>query len=216
MKKYIVATPAQQNELMAHHPQVAEGATWLDAAHEVVAQPGDWVLDLAYEAYPYRLTDYLQLEGTTVILANVLEGLSQQAWTYGVPVQCRLYGLNALPGFLALPLWEMAKQNPTLPDPEGLPPVQWVADEPGLVTPRVLAMIINEAYYMLQEGTADRAAIDTAMRLGVNYPKGPLAWADEIGPGYIARLLMGLQKATGSDKYAPCRLLRQALYTEQA
>ena len=57
-----------------------------------------------------------------------------------------------------------------------------VADTPGLVAARLLACLINEAAFTLQEGVATAEAIDTAVKLGLNYPFGPLEWADAIGP----------------------------------
>jgi 3-hydroxybutyryl-CoA dehydrogenase len=58
---------------------------------------------------------------------------------------------------------------------------------------RILACIINEAYYALGEGVATAADIDTAMRLGTNYPRGPLAWGEVLGLDVVRSALRGLQ-----------------------
>ncbi len=73
---------------------------------------------------------------------------------------------------------------------------------------RVLALLINEAYdaVFMQIGTA--TAIDLAMTKGVNYPKGLLAWAEEIGPDVILNRLENLHAYYGDDRYRPCPLLR--------
>jgi 3-hydroxybutyryl-CoA dehydrogenase len=88
----------------------------------------------------------------------------------------------------------------------GKEPVR-VKDAPGLVFARVLSLIINEAARSLDEGVAQAEEIDTAMRLGVNYPSGPLEWADRIGLDDVLAVLEGLQRETGDDRYRPAPLL---------
>jgi 3-hydroxybutyryl-CoA dehydrogenase len=56
-----------------------------------------------------------------------------------------------------------------------------IADYPGLLVWRTVAMIANEALDALQKGVASEKDIDTAMRLGVNYPSGPMAWGERLG-----------------------------------
>jgi 3-hydroxybutyryl-CoA dehydrogenase len=82
-----------------------------------------------------------------------------------------------------------------------------VADGPGLVRARILSMLVNEAATALMEGVATPADIDTAMRLGTNYPRGPLAWGDEIGLDVVLGVLRGLYEEYGEDRYRPCPLL---------
>lgn len=84
-----------------------------------------------------------------------------------------------------------------------------VADRVGHISARILSMIINEATFALLEGVANPADVDTAMRLGTAYPKGPLAWCDEIGADVIVDLLDGLQRDYGEERYRPSVLLRQ-------
>jgi 3-hydroxybutyryl-CoA dehydrogenase len=57
--------------------------------------------------------------------------------------------------------------------------------------------------------------IDTAMRLGVNYPRGPLAWGESLGWGRVLRLLENLQQHYGEERYRPCSLLRQKALMER-
>ncbi len=82
-----------------------------------------------------------------------------------------------------------------------------VADHVGLVTPRVICMIINEAYRTVEDGTATRADIDLAMKLGTNYPYGPFEWADRIGLVEVARLLSAVHGETRDDRYLICASL---------
>jgi 3-hydroxybutyryl-CoA dehydrogenase len=82
--------------------------------------------------------------------------------------------------------------------------IEVVHDGPALIAPRLIACLVNEAAYALMEGVATVADIDTAMKLGLNYPHGPLEWADSIGLGTVLRILVGLQRETGEDRYRPC------------
>jgi 3-hydroxybutyryl-CoA dehydrogenase len=84
-----------------------------------------------------------------------------------------------------------------------------VPDGPGLVFPRILCMVINEAAFALMEGVASAADIDTAMRLGMNHPLGPLEWADRIGLDQVLAVLEALQVEYGEDKYRPAPLVRR-------
>lgn len=87
--------------------------------------------------------------------------------------------------------------------------VEVVADGIGLVSARVLAMVINEAAFAMMEGVASPADIDTAMKLGTNYPDGPLAWCDRIGPDVVLAILEALWQEYREERYRPCVLLRQ-------
>lgn len=84
-----------------------------------------------------------------------------------------------------------------------------VEDRVGLVQVRVLATLINEAAFAVMEGVATPTDIDAAMRLGVNYPKGLLAWADEIGIPVVTIILDSLYREYQQERYRPCVLLKQ-------
>ena len=82
-----------------------------------------------------------------------------------------------------------------------------VADGPGLVRARVVCALVNEAATALAEGVAAPADIDTAMKLGTNYPRGPLEWGDLIGLDVVLGVMRSLQEEFGEDRYRPAPLL---------
>ncbi|GAC1029694.1 3-hydroxyacyl-CoA dehydrogenase [Pseudomonas sp. No.21] len=84
-----------------------------------------------------------------------------------------------------------------------------LADVPGLAVLRTVAMLANEGADALLHGVASAADIDLAMCAGVNYPCGPLAWADAIGPAQVLRTLDNLQAAYGEPRYRPSLALRR-------
>jgi 3-hydroxybutyryl-CoA dehydrogenase len=85
----------------------------------------------------------------------------------------------------------------------------WIDDAPGLVLPRIVACLANEAGFAAGEGIASPETIDLAMRLGTNYPKGPLAWAEEIGYAQIVAILDHLFREYGEERYRVAPLLRR-------
>jgi 3-hydroxybutyryl-CoA dehydrogenase len=87
--------------------------------------------------------------------------------------------------------------------------VYLVDDAPGLVVTRTVAMLVNGAVDALHKGVASAGDIDTAMRLGTNYPAGPLAWGQSWGPAVILAVLEAIQGWYGEDRYRPSALLRR-------
>ena len=79
-----------------------------------------------------------------------------------------------------------------------------------LVFARILSAVINEAGFALSEGVASREDIDTAMIKGTNYPKGPLAWAEQIGHRTVRGLLRGLNATVNDGRYEPAPLFARA------
>ncbi|GGZ07683.1 3-hydroxyacyl-CoA dehydrogenase [Pseudoduganella plicata] len=82
-------------------------------------------------------------------------------------------------------------------------------DVPGLVVMRTVAMLANEAADAVYQGVCSAAAADTAMQKGVNYPRGPLAWADAVGVGHVVTVLENLAASYGEDRYRVSPLLRR-------
>jgi 3-hydroxybutyryl-CoA dehydrogenase len=85
----------------------------------------------------------------------------------------------------------------------------WVGDAPGLVLGRIIAQVINEAAFALGEGLGSADDIDAGMIHGLNYPRGILAWADQIGLDHVLSVLDALYLERGEERYRVAPFLRQ-------
>lgn len=86
-------------------------------------------------------------------------------------------------------------------------------DVPGMAVMRTVAMLANEAADAVNQGVCDAQAADVAMQKGVNYPRGPLAWADSIGLGHVLAVLDNLARAYGEDRYRASHLIRRKVWS---
>jgi len=89
-------------------------------------------------------------------------------------------------------------------------------DVPGLAVMRSVATLANEAADAVNQGVCDAQGADSAMRLGVNYPCGPLAWADAVGLARIAAVLANLGLAYGEDRYRVSPLIQHKVFAGKA
>lgn len=195
-----------------------------------------WI-DFDFDENPDRAQEYCSNNHTIFLLGavfNSIEGiLAQQKIT--IPItslnsgdnhaaisRWKAIGINNLPTFLERDTLEFT--NPFNIDITKLEPIFFLLNYPkwecvnsrvGLVTPRIVCMIINEAYYTVQEKTALPADIDQAMKLGTNYPKGPFQWCNEIGIKNVYLLLEAMYKDTGEERYKICSLLKQEFLQQQ-
>ncbi|TDH26246.1 hypothetical protein EXU57_12215 [Segetibacter sp. 3557_3] len=118
--------------------------------------------------------------------------------------------INAWPGFLGRDVLEVAAPAEKVGQAEAvLTALGWnfvvVPDTPGMIAARIVASVINEAYFALGEEVSSREEIDQAMRLGTNYPFGPFEWARKIGLINIYNLLQVL--ASDNPAYEPAPAL---------
>ena len=88
-------------------------------------------------------------------------------------------------------------------------PVSVIRDSAGFVAQRTIAAIVNIAADMAQQRIATPADIDAAVRIGLAYPKGPLAWGDALGPARILQILEAMLAATGDPRYRPSPWLKR-------
>lgn len=84
-----------------------------------------------------------------------------------------------------------------------------IADSPGFIAQRMLAMVVATACEIAQQRIASPADIDAAVRLGLGYPHGPLALGDALGPLRVLEILAGMQTLTGDPRYRPPLWLRR-------
>ena len=88
-------------------------------------------------------------------------------------------------------------------------PVSMLRDSPGFVAQRVLAMIVSIGTEIAQQRIASPADIDTAVRIGLGYPLGPLAMGDALGPATVLEILENMHRLTGDPRYRPGAWLRR-------
>ena len=119
-----------------------------------------------------------------------------------------VYRINGWATFLSRQVWEIAGAASGAIESvfKALDiKINFVKDEPGFISARVIAMIINEAYFALEDNVSSKAEIDTAMKLGTNYPFGPFEWCNMIGAENIMALLQQLYLT--DSRYKPSQFL---------
>ena len=176
------------------------------------------VFDFIIDEAPDQMEVYRDHPAVVAFLNTTKVSLIELVAAFAGPIQCTLFGFNGLPTFLNRDILEVALLK-TL-DKDRLHKVceelgtkyALVDDRVGMVTPRVICMIINEAYYTLQEGTASREDIDIGMKLGTNYPYGPFEWASRIGVRHVYELLESVYEDTKDERYKICALLKKEYF----
>lgn len=132
--------------------------------------------------------------------------------------KARLIGIAAFPTLVENTLVELSPSLYTSPDvAEAVKSffvrlkkeTSAVEDSIGMVMPRILCQIINEALFTVQNDVANPKDIDTAMKLGTNYPHGPIEWGEKIGFKNIVAVLDALHRNHGEERYRVAPLLRQ-------
>ena len=148
---------------------------------------------------PFELMDYIGNDVNYTVTETVFEAFYydprfKPSFTQKRLKEAGLYGRKTGRGFYD---YSMDRGNPT-PD-EALHQV---------IFKRIIAMLINEAYDAVLMHVASPSDVDLAMMKGVNYPKGLLAWSEEIGPSVILAQLNSLYERYGEDRYRPNALLK--------
>lgn len=177
------------------------------------------VIDLVFDDHPEHAMLYAKHPEVPVLAGIIKTSLAAVMNNYTFSQGFSLIGCNWLPGFTEMPVTEVSlideEQLPVLKDI--MVQLDWqfqvVKDSVGMVTPRVVCMIINEAYMAAEEGTASRADINTAMRLGTNYPLGPFEWCERIGLKNVYDVLSAVYTETGNERYKVSSLLAKEAQT---
>ncbi len=82
-----------------------------------------------------------------------------------------------------------------------------VKDSVGMVFPRIVSMLINEAFFTYEENVASKDDIDLAMKLGTNYPFGLFEWCETIGSENIVKILETLNESNANERYKISQML---------
>ena len=168
---------------------------WVDSVRALTITEADVYIDGLFVQDNERTQQLKKSTGT--VLVNAVAHTTKK-------IGANFIRINAWPTFLQRPITEVAGS-----DEEAIKKVfdqlQWpyqiVPDIPGMITGRVVAMIINEAYYTL--GVSSAEEIDVAMKLGTSYPYGPFEWSKLIGLNRIYELLQALSKTEERYEIAP-------------
>jgi len=175
----------------------------------------DLVFDYIVDEEPFQVEIYSDKEGAKIFLNTAKISLGELSNLADHKIKAQVFGFNGLPTFVNRHTLEVSINKPD--DEKELKTIfeklgteyLLVDDRVGMVTPRIICMIINEAYYTVQEGTASREDIDNAMKLGTNYPYGPFEWCEHIGVNHVYELLEAVYEDTHDERYKICPLLKK-------
>lgn len=206
MRLVVLADDVLKTELLSSGVTGEVEIIWIDNVDAFAKHKNaDGYIDLLFDNSSKRIESLKDFSSEPVIINSVIDTLDE--------IKAPFIRINAWPGFLKRPLVEASCSNKILKEKterifNGLgKKTEWVPDEPGFIAPRVIAMIINEAWFALEEGISTKDEIDTAMKLGTNYPYGPFEWANQIGLKNINALLDKL--SASNDRYCPAGLMKK-------
>jgi len=212
MKVLLIGEEIRRIELSECLPEGCE-ITQADLAFEISGEEYskyDVVFDLNADEDPTIFDEFPFDSDARLIVSSVKAQLA----AFTDEEEQEFYGLNCLPSFIDRSLKEVAVlEEGHLPGlRKVMEDLNWeyelVDDRVGMATPRVICMIINEACYTVQEGTASMADIDKSMKLGTAYPYGPFEWADRIGVKDVYEVLEAMYEDTQDERYKICPLLK--------
>lgn len=169
------------------------------------------IIDLDFDSDPMNRWEILSKSPSAFFLLGALR--SQLDLLNFTGLQHRVFGFNNMCTFIGRDVLEY--NSPVAAEfPSELKSIFYYSDflqvsnRVGMVSSRVVCMIINEAYYTLQEGTATKEDIDIGMKLGTAYPMGPFEWAGKIGLLEVYSLLLAVKNDTNDERYKICNLLK--------
>lgn len=185
---------------------------WVNTIDELASAQADAYFDLEFEHHAERINKLAAIAGP-VFINSVIQPIIDNELLSAPMEDAEFIRINAWPTFLQRELTEVAIADPfaeaTVRDVfSALGWKHWIVpDVPGMISPRIIAMIINEAYFTLQADVSTKEEIDTAMKLGTNYPYGPFEWSRKIGLNNIYVLLSALSRI--DKRYQPSEKLQQ-------
>jgi 3-hydroxybutyryl-CoA dehydrogenase len=182
---------------------------------ERYVETNDLVFDFIIDEEPFQIEIYKDKVNGKIFLNSAKISLAELSNLAEHSLKAEIFGFNGLPTFLNQKILEVSilksEHEVRLKEICESLSIEYllVDDRVGLVTPRVVCMIINEAYSSVQEGTATREDIDKAMKLGTNYPYGPFEWCARIGIKHVYELLEALYEDTHDERYKICSLMKK-------
>ena len=159
--------------------------------------------DGGYRMGPFELMDLIGVDVNLAVARSFHDQRPIERWEPH-PIQERLVSDGRLGRKSGRGFYDYAEGSPGA-RPEVDPPV---ADARREVLERVVAQLANEAAFAAGEGVAGPADIDAAMRLGLNHPRGPFEWVDELGAAHVVATLDALASTHGGERYDVAPLLR--------
>ncbi|MCY7410678.1 MAG: hypothetical protein LH473_10420 [Chitinophagales bacterium] len=189
---------------------------------KALAQTCDAIFDLNADERSNAIEEYSSLSNKLIIVCAVKKTLGEIISENRNANENHFVGMNCLPTFVNRPLAEVSFLNEVGKEvfSKFAAELKWnwnqVKDETGMVTPRVICMIINEACFSFDEGVASMEDIDKAMKLGTNYPWGPFEWCDRIGIKNIYETLEAIGKNSNDDRYTIAPLLKTKYLKNEA
>ncbi|MFM6983165.1 MAG: 3-hydroxyacyl-CoA dehydrogenase family protein [Chitinophagaceae bacterium] len=210
MKIAAIGTPEKLEELNSILSTVELSYTRLESTKNIHTGGYDFVFDLNFDDCVAGIEDYLLLpESTFIFLSGVkvqIEAvLPKKLWKNVVLI-------NAMRSFLKRSSIEYSTLSENF-DSAFFLNMGWkdsnrVDSRLGMVSPRIICMIINEAFFTVQEGTANAEDINKGMKLGTAYPHGPFEWCDMIGIKDVYETLNALYNDTHDERYKICSSLK--------
>ena len=216
MRIAVVGNDGQFEEFTQKFGELHECIQYTD--HEFVEnnENYDAVFDFSISDSPENYSYYQEYEGL-LFLNTIQTTLTELSVFYEID-QTHTFGFNGMSTFVNRSLLELTAFDHS--DQNLLESLQTeykiVDDRVGMVTPRIVCMIINEAFYTVQEGTANRQDIDLGMKLGTNYPMGPFEWLEKMGIDQVYELLEALYEDTKEERYKICPALKKDYLIYQA
>ena len=202
MRVVVLADEEQTSELLNSRAKDSAEPTAVKTLDDFMQhESADCFIDLLFDGTKERVQFLENFSGKLIIVHSVVRTLDQ--------INPLFIRINGWPGFLKRSIVEAATLDFNVREKVEKAflnlgkKVQWVTDKPGFITARVIAMIINEAWFALAEDLSTPKDMDAAMRLGTNYPYGPFEWCEKIGTKNIFSLLNELAKRDARYKPAP-------------
>ena len=206
MKIAVVASEDLKAELLQQGIREPVTIEWFTDIRKATASPADACIDLLFTANRDERIVMLKQMASPLVIINDVTG------THSVLPE-KFVRINGWPGFLRRPVIEASGRSE---DNKRVAvevfncfnkKTEWVADVPGFITARIISMIINEAYFALEQQVSTKDEIDIAMKSGTNYPYGPFEWSKLIGIKNIYSLLTELSRL--DKRYQPSDRLKQ-------